>query len=256
MLAMNRIASRSLVQVAPSLLSADFGELGRALETLNQSPANLVHLDIMDGSFVEEITFGAKLVADLRPRSKLPFDVHLMVRDPGRHIGRFVDAGADLVTVHLEACVDDGVDARKILKAIRTSGARSGIAISPSTPVADVEPLLDVIDLALVMTVQPGAGGQKMILTCLEKAGNLAKKRARLGHDFLISTDGGLHRGNVLAAVSVGVDIVVIGSAIWRAPVPAEEIRAIHSTLNSATAMLKAEQSEAPERPVFTDLEG
>ena len=254
-LLVSRPRPRPLVQVASSLLSADFGDLGRALATLDEAPADLVHLDVMDGSFVEEITFGAKLVADLRPRSGLPFDVHLMVREPGRHVGRFADAGADLVTVHLEACLDDRVDVRRVLQAIRTSGARSGIAISPLTPAADVEPLLDVIDLALVMTVHPGAGGQKIILSCLEKARQLANQRARLGYSFLISADGGLHRDNVRAAAAAGVDIVVIGSSIWRASVPAEEIRAIRATLDSAPLLAASERGGALEGPVCTELE-
>jgi ribulose-phosphate 3-epimerase len=219
------------VQVAPSLLSTDFGHLARALATVEEAPADLVHLDVMDGSFVGEITFGAKLVADLRPRSRLPFDVHLMVREPARHVERFARAGADLITVHLEACRDAVDDPRVLLQAIRDTGAGAGIAISPPTPAAAVEPLLDVIDVALVMTVHPGAGGQELIPACLDKARELVERRYRGGHTFRISTDGGLHRGNVGSAAEAGVDIAVIGSAIWRAAVPAEEIRAIRATL-------------------------
>lgn len=217
------------VRVAPSLLSADFGHLARALATVEEAPADLVHLDVMDGSFVDEITFGAKLVADLRPRSRLPFDVHLMVREPARHVERFADAGADLVTVHLEACRDAGDDPRALMQAIRDSGIRAGIAVSPQTPAAALEPLLDVIDLVLVMTVHPGAGGQELIPACLDKARELAERRHRARHSFWISTDGGLHRGNVGSAVAAGIDIAVIGSAIWRAAVPADEIRAIRA---------------------------
>lgn len=226
-----RHGPRPPVQVAPSLLSADFGHLARALATVEQAPADLVHLDVMDGSFVGEITFGAKLIADLRPRSTLPFDVHLMVREPARHVERFAAAGADLITVHLEACRVAGNDARPLLRTIRAGGARAGIAISPPTPAAALEPLLDVIDLALVMTVHPGAGGQPLIPSCLDKARALADRRDRSGQAFLISADGGLHRGNLPAAAAAGIDIAVIGSAIWRAPIPAEEIRAIRALL-------------------------
>jgi len=230
---MNAGEAPQRVRVAPSLLSTDFGHLARALATVEEASADLVHLDVMDGSFVDEITFGAKLVADLRPRSRLPFDVHLMVRTPARHVERFAEAGADLVTVHLEACLDAGDDPRVLLQSIRDTGARAGIAISPQTPAAAVEPLLDVIDVALVMTVHPGAGGQSLIPACLDKARELAKRRQRTGHSFWISTDGGLHRGNVGAAAAAGVDIAVIGSAIWRASVPGDEIRAIRAALGT-----------------------
>ncbi len=218
-----------MVQVASSLLSADFGQLAQALATVEQAPADLIHLDVMDGRFVGEITFGAKLIADLRPRSTLPFDVHLMVQEPARHVERFAEAGADLITVHLEACRAAGGRARPLLEAIRAGGARAGIAISPPTPATALEPLLDVIDLALVMTVHPGAGGQRLIPSCLDKARALAGRRDRSGQAFLISADGGLHRGNAPAAAAAGIDIAVIGSAIWRAPIPVEEIRAIRA---------------------------
>ena len=220
-----------MVRVAPSLLSADFGHLARALAAVEQAPADWVHLDVMDGSFVDEITFGAKLIADLRPRSTLPFDVHLMVREPARHVERFVKAGADLITVHIEACRAAGGAARPLLQAIRAGGSRAGIAISPPTPAAALDPLLDAIDLALVMTVHPGAGGQRLMPSCLDKARALAERRDRSGRAFLISADGGLHRGNAAAAAAAGIDVAVIGSAIWRAPVPVEEIRTIRSVL-------------------------
>lgn len=224
---------RRPVKVAPSLLSTDFGHLAEALSIIEEAPADQVHLDVMDGSFVSEITFGAKLVEDLRPRSALPFDVHLMVRNPGRHFARFAEAGSDLITVHLEACREAGDDPRLLVQAIKAAGAHAGVAISPSTPITALEPLLDAIDIALVMTVNPGGGGQHLIWSCLDKARGLAARRESSGHVFAISVDGGLHRGNAAAAAAAGIDVAVVGSSIWQEAVPADEIRAIRTALRS-----------------------
>ena len=149
-----------------------------------------------------------------------------MVRDPSRHVARFARAGADMITVHLEAC-QTTCDLPMLVHSIKRLGVSAGVAISPSTPVSALEPILDLIDIALVMTVTPGAGGQSLIPSCLAKARCLATRRERSEQSFLISVDGGLHRGNVLAAASAGVDVVVIGSAIWKARSPSDEIRAI-----------------------------
>ncbi len=218
------------VKVAPSLLSADFGQLASALETISASSADRVHLDVMDGNFVEEITFGAKLVEDLREHSNLLFDVHLMVSDPYRHVARFAQAGANMITVHLEAC-QATIDLPVLIKSIKELDVKAGVAISPPTVISDLEPILDLIDIALIMTVNPGAGGQKLIPSCLKKAQSLSTTREQSGQNFLISVDGGLHRENVLEAAATGVDIVVIGSAIWNAISPSDEIREICAVL-------------------------
>lgn len=223
---------RNAVKVAPSLLSADFGQLAAALETISTSSADRVHLDVMDGNFVEEITFGTKLIKDLREHSDLLFDVHLMVRDPKRHVARFAQAGANMITVHLEACQGTS-DLPVLIKSIKELGIKAGVAISPPTVISDLEPVLDSIDIALIMTVNPGAGGQKLIPSCLGKAQSLSTAREQSGQNFLISVDGGLHRKNVLEAAAKGADIVVIGSAIWNSISPRDEIRAICAALTT-----------------------
>ncbi len=197
--------------LAPSILSADFTNLGASVELIKQKGGDWIHIDVMDGHFVPTLSFGALVVRAIRPKSTLPFDVHLMVTNPESLIPDFISAGADYITFHIEAAVH----AHRLISLIHEAGIKAGISIVPSTPVADLKELLPIVDLVLVMTVNPGFGGQVMIPSCLEKVRELKKIQQESGFSYIVSVDGGVNARTLSAVVDAGADVIVSGSAFF-----------------------------------------
>ena len=218
-------ASRKIL-IAPSVLSADFGSLADAVRLVERSGGDFVHLDVMDGCFVPQITFGQKAVTDLRPVSRLPFDTHLMICQPENVIEEFCEAGTNYLTVHWEAATH----VHRMLTSIRQKGCKPGLAIVPSTPAEAIVEVLPLVDIVLVMTVNPGFGGQELIPRCLRKVEKLDEMRRAGGHHFLIEVDGGINRTTIKSALAAGADVIVAGSAIFTAADPAEEVAFLRGT--------------------------
>ncbi len=197
--------------LAPSILSADFTDLASSVRLMESSGAAWVHIDVMDGSFVPNISFGQPIVKALRPITKLPFDVHLMINNPQLHVESFAKAGADYITFHWE----NVIHCHRLIEHIHSLGKKAGVSIVPSTPVSALEAVLPYVDLILVMSVNPGFGGQKLIPLCLDKIPALVKIREREGYSYLISVDGGVNGDNLERVVQTGVDVIVSGSAFF-----------------------------------------
>ncbi len=197
--------------LAPSLLSADFANLEKAIKQIEEGGGSAVHIDVMDGQFVPEITYGEPVVRSIRRLTKLPFDIHLMTEHPERQVELFAAAGADWITFHYEATPH----AHRIIQMIHEAGKKAGVAVCPGTSVCALSEILPCADIILVMTVNPGWGGQKIIPSCVEKIEELKKIREEKGYGYLISCDGGINSQTVKDVLAAGVDIVVSGSSFF-----------------------------------------
>ncbi|MBR2614258.1 MAG: ribulose-phosphate 3-epimerase [Clostridia bacterium] len=203
------------IKIAPSVLSADFSKMGEEIATLKGCGADLVHLDVMDGVFVKNITFGPKLVEDCRKFTDLPFDAHLMIVNPEKYVGAFADAGADIITVHKEACGDKLKD---VLMQIKGYNKKCGAVINPNTPVKDIQDVIEYCDMILCMSVYPGFGGQKFIDDVLFKIEELSNLIIKTGKQIDIQVDGGINLETVSRAKSAGANVIVAGSTVFNAP--------------------------------------
>ena len=197
--------------LAPSLLSADFASLGSEIKKIEDNNGSVVHIDVMDGIFVPQISFGQPVVKAIRKCTDLPFDVHLMIEHPANQIQTFAESGADWITFHYEAAVHH----HRIIQQIHSYGKKAGISIVPSTPVSAIKELLPFVDLILVMTVNPGYGGQKLIPECLKKVTELKNIRQESNFGYIISVDGGVNNETLHSVLEAGTDVVVSGSSFF-----------------------------------------
>ncbi len=200
-----------MTKISPSLLSCDFGKMGEELRRIKDAGADFAHLDVMDGIFVNNISFGIPVIAGIRKESDIFFDVHLMIEEPIRYVERFAQSGADLITFHLEAASDVGATIEQIKK----TGKKVGLSIKPATPASAVFPYLDICDLILVMTVEPGFGGQSLIPETLDKVKEIRAQVQRRALSVQIEVDGGINEKNAHLAREAGADVLVAGSAVF-----------------------------------------
>ena len=202
-----------MIKLAPSILSADFARLGEQISEVVRAGADYIHVDVMDGHFVPNISIGAPVVASIHPITSLPLDVHLMIEHPERFISEFVQAGADIITVHVEACPN----LRKTIRLIKELGARAGVSLNPATPVSAVEEFLPHVDLVLIMSVNPGFGGQSFIPKTLPKIADMRKILDERKLNAELEVDGGINADNAPDIVKAGADVLVAGNSIFRA---------------------------------------
>jgi len=210
-----------MIKISPSILSADFADMGKAVEYMEQCGADYIHCDVMDGAFVPNISFGPGMIKAIRKHTKLPLDVHLMVDRPERYIDDFVNAGADIITIHAEATLH----IQRVLQYIRSKGVKCGLVLNPATPVDYIKYCLDCIDMILLMSVNPGFGGQKFIPAVLPKVKEVSDMIKESGYDIELEIDGGINFENIGSVLEAGANVIVAGSTVFGHKDPAEAIK-------------------------------
>ena len=210
-----------MIKIAPSILSCDFSNLAQQVKMVEEEGVDMLHLDIMDGHFVPNLSFGPQVLSSLRPKTNLPFNAHLMIENPDKFLLPFSEAGADIICVHIEACKDLG----KTIDKIKSLGKKVGVSLNPDTPLKEVVPFLYELDIVTLMTVFPGFGGQEFVYSVLEKIKNLKKIIEKEKISLDIEVDGGINLKTAPKAVSYGANILVVGSAIYHAKSPKDVIK-------------------------------
>jgi len=228
-------------KISPSILSADFNKLGEEVQALEQAGADYIHVDVMDGHFVPNITIGPLVVEALRRITSLPLDVHLMIQNPDAYLPAFIDAGADILTVHVETTVH----LHRTLTEIRKRGARAGVALNPATPLCLLEPALEYADLALVMTVNPGFGGQDFIPSTLPKIQQLRQLIDKKGWALELEVDGGIKVENIALLAKAGADVFVSGSGIFKTPHYRQTLEAMRKKMKNNDPLAEPSRSKA-----------
>lgn len=214
------------IKISPSILSADFANLQRDIEAISKSGANYIHIDVMDGSFVPPITIGADVVRSLRQYSNLPFDVHLMINNPDNHVENFANAGADIITIHAESTIH----LHRSLNKIKSLGKKAGVSIVPSTHENVLDYIISEVDLILIMSVNPGYGGQKFIESQLSKISNCRQKIIQSGRNIELEVDGGIDENTAKKVIAAGADVLVSGSYIFKSPNYQEAIQKLRNS--------------------------